>query len=60
MYLLDYDDFNIYTTSEDVKEYVNSLISEGFEFSEEIYKKCIDHFGDSIKSILNDIFSHED
>jgi hypothetical protein len=60
MYLLDYDDFNIYTTSEDVKEYVNSLIIEGYEFSEEIYTMCIEHFGDGIKSLLNEIFFYED
>ena len=60
MYLLDYDDFNIYTTSEDVKEYVNSLISEGFNLSNEIYTMCINHFGESIKSTLDDMFFYED
>jgi hypothetical protein len=34
MHLLDYDEFNIYTTIEDVEEYVEKLINEGYEFSE--------------------------
>lgn len=59
MHILDYDDFNIYTTTEDVKEYVDSLINEGYELSEDIHKMCLSHFGDSIISILNEIFFNE-
>jgi len=40
MHLLDYDEFNIYTTIEDVEEYVEKLINEGHDFSDEIYKMC--------------------
>lgn len=59
MHILDYDDFNIYTTTEDVKEYVDSLINEGYELTEEIYTMCLNHFGDNIRSILNEIFFNE-
>ena len=61
MHILDYDDFNIYTVTElDVKNFIDSLIIEGYEFSEEIYTMCIEHFGDSIKAILDDMFFYED
>jgi hypothetical protein len=60
MHLLDYDEFNIYTTTEDVKNYITSLISEGIDLSEEIYTMCINHFGESVKYIIDDIFYYED
>lgn len=60
MYLLDYDEFNIYTTTEDVKNYISSLINEGIDLSEEIYNMCINHFGESVKYIIDDIFNYED
>jgi hypothetical protein len=57
MQIIDYDDFNIYNVTEyDIKRYIDSLIIEGYEFSEEIYTMCIEHFGDGIKSLLNEIF----
>ena len=59
MHILDYDEFNIYTTIDDVKEYVNELLSEGYEFSEEIYTMCVKHFGDSIKSVIDGMFYDE-
>jgi hypothetical protein len=59
MHILDYDEFNIYTTLDDVKEYVNELLSEGYEFSEEIYTMCVTHFGDSIKPVINSMFYEE-
>jgi len=38
MHILDYDEFNIYTTPTDVENYIESLINEGIEIKEEIYK----------------------
>jgi hypothetical protein len=59
MHLLDYDEFNIYTTIEDVEEYVEKLIFEGFESFEDIHRMCIDKFGYNLKSIIDELF-HED
>ena len=33
----DYDEFNIYTTIDDVEYYVLNLLSQGFEIQDEIY-----------------------
>lgn len=59
MHLLDYDEFNIYTTIEDVEEYVEKLINEGYEFSNEIHNLCIEKFGYNFKNIIDELF-HED
>jgi hypothetical protein len=56
MHILDYDEFNIYTTPSDVENYIESLINEGIEIKEEIYNKCISYFGADLKHIIDDIF----
>jgi hypothetical protein len=56
MHLLDYDEFNIYTTIEDVEEYVEKLIHEGYEFSDEIHKLCVEKFGYSFKLMIDQLF----
>ena len=38
MIIKDYDEFNIYSSIEEVENYVGKLISEGFEKKEEIYR----------------------
>jgi hypothetical protein len=60
MHILDYDEFNIYTTVDDVKEYVNELLSEGYEFSEEIYTMCMNHFGGGYADIIDKLFNDEE
>lgn len=60
MYILDYDEFNIYTTPNDVENYIESLIKEGIEIKEEIYNKCISYFGKDLKNIIDDIFFYEE
>lgn len=59
MMLLDYDEFNIYTTIEDVEIYVESLINQGFEIQEEIYSKCLNHFGGDFRPIIDKFFTDE-
>jgi hypothetical protein len=59
MHIIDYDEFNIYTTPNDVENYIESLINEGIEIKEEIYNHCIDYFGIDFKSIIDDIFHSE-
>lgn len=56
----DYDEFNIYTTLEDVENYVKNLINQGFEIPEEIYNKCLSHFGSEFKSLIDNFFYDED
>jgi len=59
MYILDYDEFNIYTTPSDVEKYIESLINEGIEIKEEIYSKCLSYFGEDLTHIIDDIFFYE-
>jgi hypothetical protein len=56
MHILDYDEFNIYTTPNDVENYIEHLISEGIKIKEELYGKCISHFGIELKHIIDDLF----
>jgi hypothetical protein len=58
--LLDYDEFNIYTTLEDVENYVEKLLTEGFEIKEEIYNLCLNHFGNEFKLLIDKYFEDED
>jgi hypothetical protein len=60
MHILDYDEFNIYTTPSDVENYIEGLINEGIEIKEEIYKKCLSHFGIDLKNIIDDIFFYDE
>jgi hypothetical protein len=60
MYILDYDEFNIYTTSSDVENYIESLIEQGVSIKEEIYERCIGYFGTELKHLVDEIFSDED
>lgn len=60
MYILDYDEFNIYTTSSDVEIYIEGLIEQGISIKDEIYERCISHFGEELKQLVDSIFSDED
>jgi hypothetical protein len=60
MHILDYDEFNIYTTPTDVENYIESLINEGIEIKEEIYSKCLNYFGVDLKHIIDDIFFYDE
>ena len=59
MHLLDYDEFNIYTTIEDVKEYIESLIFEGYELFDDVYSMCVEKFGYNLKYLIDELI-HED
>ena len=60
MHILDYDEFNIYTTNEDVESYVEILFSQGFEKKDEIYNKCLSYFGNDFKHLIDGFFYDED
>ena len=56
----DYDEFNIYTTIDDVEYYVLNLLSQGFEIQDEIYSLCLKHFGEEFKDVIDIFFENED
>jgi hypothetical protein len=56
----DYDEFNIYTTVDDVESYVEVLFEQGFELKEEIYRLCIEHFGESFQDIIDIFFEYNE
>lgn len=60
MLIQDYDEFNIYTTIEDIENYVNALISEGYEIKEEIHTMCVNHFGINYHNTIDNLFNDED
>ena len=53
MHILDYDEFNIYTNEVDVENYVHMLIEEGTELENELYDKCLVHFGENLRGMLD-------
>lgn len=55
-----YDEFGIYTTIEDVENYVKNLFNEGLQIKEEIYNKCLSHFGNELKPLIDKFFEDED
>lgn len=58
--ITDYDDFNIYTTVEDIEIFIRSLFVKGYESEEEIYTLCLNHFGNDHINIIDKIFTDED
>lgn len=56
----DYDEFNIYTSIDDVEDYVQQLFLQGYELKEEIYTLCLKHFGEAFKDVIDIFFEHED
>ena len=54
-----YDEFNIYTSIDDVENYVEQLILEGYELKEEIYTLCLKLFVKDFQSIIDIIFEYE-
>ncbi len=60
MLIQDYDDFNIYTTNEDVENYIESLFVKGFESKDEIYSMCLDFFGHNNINLIDNLFNDED
>lgn len=47
-----YDEFGIYTTPEDVKLYINELLSNGFLEEDIIFEKCVNHFGREFSNMI--------
>ena len=58
--ITDYDEFNIYTTIEDIENYIQSLFVKGYESKDEIYSMCLEFFGHSYITTIDKIFNDED
>ena len=56
----DYDEFNIYTTTDDVEDYIESLFTKGHESKEEMYHLCLGYFGQDFTNLVDIIFNRED
>lgn len=59
VHILDYDEFNIYTTIEDVENYLEKIISEGIQAKDEAYEKCLEKFGGEFKGLIDLLFQEE-
>ena len=52
-HILHHDEFSIYTTSEEIFEFIDELIECGFSNELEIYDKCIERFGEYFNQHIN-------
>lgn len=59
MFVPCYDEFGIYVTEEEVKNYVESLIISGEE-KESVLEKCKNEFGDYLCSVIEYIVYDKD
>ena len=55
----DYDEFNIYTSIDDIEIYVQQLFLQGYELKEEIYTLCLEQFGKGFQDIIDIFFEYE-
>lgn len=60
MILKFYDEFGIFTTDDDIKTFINSLINSGEDNDRVIYKKCIDIFGNLFSDTIENCLYYED
>lgn len=54
-----YDEFNIYTSVDDIEVYVHQLLSQGYELKEEIYTLCLKHYGEEFRDVIDIFFENE-
>ncbi len=55
-----YDEFGIYTTVEDVKIFVTSLIEQGISSEEEVFSNCVSEFGRGNSYLIEKVLYGED
>jgi len=64
MHFIDYyefDEFNIYTTPDDVINYIENLVNQGYDNDEEkVYEMCLSHFGENYIDVINEIFQNDE
>ena len=52
MFVPHYDEFGIYTTEDEIKNYIESLIKEGETEEEKVLEKCKIFFGEYSSDII--------
>ena len=55
-----YDEFRIYTTTEDIKNFVSSLFEVEILSENEVISKCIEHFGENASYLIEKVLYGED
>lgn len=55
-----YDEFGIYTSAEDVKDFVISLLEMGVTEEFDVIEQCVDRFGASYTSLIEKVLYGED
>lgn len=55
--IIQYDEFSIYTTTEEIINFVDTLLENGLTNEIEIYERCIEKFGIYFSENLNLFFS---
>ena len=55
-----YDEFGIYTTTEDVKSFVVSLFEQGISSEEDVLRRCIEYFGKINNDLIEKVLYGED
>ena len=55
-----YDEFGIYTTTDDIKHFVSSLIETGISSEEEVVSNCITEFGSDNFYLIEKVLYGED
>jgi hypothetical protein len=60
MYIPDYDEFLIYTTKEEILNFVESLIRNGIDSIEEVIEKSVNHFGGDFHEIIKYIILNDE
>lgn len=55
-----YDEFGIYTTFEDVRCYITSLLEKGISSEEEVINSCLAEFGRNNSDLIEKVLYGED
>jgi hypothetical protein len=55
-----YDEFGIYTTTEDIKNFVSSLFEVETLSENEVISKCMEHFGKNASYLIEKVLYGED
>jgi hypothetical protein len=55
-----YDEFGIYTTTDDIKFFVDSLFEGGISSEEEVVSSCLDEFGTENFDLIEKVLYGED
>lgn len=55
-----YDEFGIYTTSDDVKIFITSLFEMGLTLEDDIFSNCVSKFGKSHLNLIEKVIYGED